>query len=333
MLYRILFIIFFSFLSSSCQQEPSYQHLSGFTMGTSYQITLKADKANSKHVHQLIETELNNVNQLMSTYINDSELSQFNQSTSLTCQPVSEQTFFVIKNAIEVSRITHGKFDATISPLISEWGFDKKQTNDVIPTEQIIQKLLKETGYQNITLGNQCVKKVHAGISINLSAIAKGYAVDKIAELLSTNNVENYLVEIGGETASKGVNPKSISWRLAIESPIEQQGQIQKIFSPLGLGVATSGDYRNYFEKDGVRYSHTIDPTNGKPITHKLVSVTVLHKQTMLADAYATAFMVMGKEQALKFAQYNKLAIYLLVKTDDGFSEYYSDSFKRHVLN
>ncbi len=332
MLNRILITLIAIAVIAACQSESSYLHLNGFTMGTTYQITLQSDKKLGANIQQQIDTELLKINQLMSTYIDDSELSLFNQSNSLDCQPISEQTYYVIQNAIEVSKKTQGKFDITVGPLISEWGFDKKQTNDVVPDQQTIQKLLQQIGYNKLHLGDGCVQKQHANISINLSAIAKGYGVDQIAQILQSNKVTNYLIEIGGETASTGINPKSIPWRLAIEAPVERQRQIQQIFSPLGLGVATSGDYRNYFEKDGIRFSHTLDPTTGRPIIHNLVSVTVLHSQTMLADAYATAFMVMGADQAMIFAEQNQLPVYLLVKNEKGFDAVYTSGFKKHLL-
>jgi len=329
---RIAFFITVVSFISACQQGSGYIHLNGFTMGTTYQITLQSDQQTAASIQQQIDTELLKINQLMSTYIDDSELSLFNRSNSLDCQKVSEETFYVIKNAVEVSEKTKGKFDVTIGPLISEWGFDKKRTNNVIPSEQTVQQLLQQIGYDKILLGDGCVQKQSPSLSINLSAIAKGYGVDHIASVLMAHNISNYLVEIGGETASKGVNPKSVLWRLAIEAPVEQKRQIQQVFTPLGLGVATSGDYRNYFEKDGVRFSHTIDPTSGKPITHNLVSVTVLHKQTMLADAYATAFMVMGAERAEAFAEQYDLPVYLLVKNEKGFDAVYTSAFKKHLL-
>ncbi len=330
-IYRLLVATLAVCLMAGCEKEDDYLHLSGFTMGTSYRITLKASQDNANHLHAKIEKKLNRINQLMSTYIDDSELSRFNQSTSLDCQPVSTETFYVIKNSLEVSRLTGGNFDVTVGPLISEWGFDKKQTNDVVPNKRKIKSLLQQIGFEKLSLGIACIKKENANISVNLSAIAKGYGVDQITELLRTNDIENYLVEIGGETASKGMNPDSKPWRLAIEAPVEKQSQIHKVFSPLGLGVATSGDYRNYFEKNEVRFSHTIDPTTGRPITHQLVSVTVLHQQTMLADAFATAFMVMGKEKTMLFAKQNKIPVYLLVKSNNGFEAMHTSEFERHL--
>ena len=332
MLFRIS-VAFIAILAiTACQQESGYIRINGFTMGTSYQVTLESDSNTAAKIQKQIDIELIKINQLMSTYIDDSELSLFNRSSSLDCQKVSEETYYVIQNAIEVSEKTQGKFDVTIGPLISEWGFDKKQTNDVVPGDATIQMLLQQIGYDKILLGNDCVQKLLPALSVNLSAIAKGYGVDHLASVLREHNISNYLVEIGGETASKGVNPKSTPWRLAIEAPVEQQRQIQQVFTPQGLGVATSGDYRNYFEKDGIRFSHTLDPTSGKPITHNLISVTVLHKQTMLADAYATAFMVMGAKQAIIFAEQNQLPVYLLIKKEKGFEAVYTSAFKKYLL-
>ncbi len=314
----------------SCERATDYVIINGFTMGTSYQVTLEDPKQQAAKIHQQIETELHLINQQMSTYIADSNLSLFNQSASTKCQKLPASVIQVIVNAEKVSAETHGKFDVTLSPLIEEWGFDKKQTNNIIPSEQIISDLLQTIGYDKLEIKNDCVSKALGSLSVNLSAIAKGYGVDRVAEIVSRNGIENYLVEIGGETASKGVNPSAKPWRLAVEAPMQQR-KIQQVFSPLGKGVATSGDYRNYFEKDGIRYSHTIDPTTGKPITHNLASITVLHPQTMLADAYATAFMVMGESLSLKFANQRNIPVYLIVKKEGGFETIANEAFKTHI--
>ncbi len=313
--------------------EKKYHQLIGFTMGTTYQITIESTQQEQIFLQQKIDTRLIEINQLMSTYIKNSELSLFNKNESLLCIPMSPENLFVIEQALAISEQTNGKFDVTLDPLIKEWGFDTKKTNDHIPSNKTISKLLKQVGYLKLHLKKSCIQKDLKSLSVNLSAIAKGYGVDQIANLISNQGIQNYLVEIGGETASKGKNPKLKNWRLAIEAPIEKTRQIQKVFEPNDLGVATSGNYRNYFEKNGVRYSHTIDPTTGRPITHNLASVTVLHSQTMLADAYATAFMVMGDEVSLAFAESKGLAIYLLVKTEEGFVERYSSKFLDHISN
>ncbi|MFT6732056.1 MAG: thiamine biosynthesis lipoprotein [Polaribacter sp.] len=335
-IFRSSLLITLLIIFSSCGEnnsdadETEYRQFIGFTMGTTYQITVESTQEKELYLKQKIDARLIEINQLMSTYIKSSELSLFNLNKLDSCIPMSAENLFVIREANRVSKQTNGKFDITLDLLIKEWGFDSKKTNNHIPEEATILKLLKKIGYSKLQIQNNCILKENKSLSVNLSAIAKGYGVDQIAKIISDTGVKNYLVEIGGETASKGVNSKSKSWRLAIEAPIEKTRQIQKIFEPHNLGVATSGNYRNFFEKDGKRYSHTIDPTTGKPITHNLASVTVLHQQTMLADAYATAFMVMGKESSLAFAEENNIALYLLIKSDEGFVERHSSEFVKH---
>ncbi|MGX5172806.1 FAD:protein FMN transferase [Aliikangiella sp. IMCC44653] len=325
--------IFILILISGCEQKSNYLKLNGSTMGTTYSITFKAPTSqfNKAKLHQKVEQELKLINQLMSTYIEDSELSLFNAALSTQCQPLSNQTLYVIESAIKVAQQTQGKFDVTLAPLIEIWGFDKKQTHNQVPAENVIQQLLGEIGFQKLSVGEGCVAKQNPSLSVNLSAIAKGYGVDRIAEIIEAEAIANYLVEIGGEVATKGKNPKGIDWRIAIESASSAKRSIQQVVSTKGLGVATSGDYRNYFEKDGKRYSHTLDPTSGYPITHNLASVTVLHPKTMLADAYATAMMVMGPQQALKFANEQQLAVFMLIKENGGFKEIYNEAFAQHL--
>lgn len=330
--FNLAILSLITLLLSSCQSQSDYIQISGLTMGTSYHITFEDTEQQANELQLKIDNALKTINQQMSTYIDDSELSLFNSSTSTECQLLSATTFYVIEKSIQVSQETNGQFDTTLSPLISEWGFDKKNTNDAIPSDIVIAELLDTIGYKKIRVGDGCIQKTHSALSINLSAIAKGFAVDHIAKLIASHSIKNYLVEIGGETASKGLSPSSREWVLAVEAPAQEQRKIQQRFSPNGLGVATSGDYRNYFEKDGVRFSHTIDPTTGKPITNELASVTVLHAETMLADAYATAFTVMGRKQTLEFANRNKIPVYLLVKTDNGFEAIFNDLFKSHML-
>jgi thiamine biosynthesis lipoprotein len=164
-----------------------------------------------------------------------------------------------------------------------------------------------------------------------LSSIAKGYGVDKVAEQLDQAGIVNYLVEVGGELRSKGRKPDGEGWLVGIESPAGGHNIAQRVISPGDTGIATSGDYRNYFEKNGVRYSHTINPTTGRPITHRLVSVTIIASNAMLADGLATALTVLGPEKGLELANENGIAAYLLVKEDLGFKEMYSEAFRPYL--
>jgi len=199
--------------------------------------------------------------------------------------------------------------------------------------EADIEEALAGIGFQHIRLRdtNTAILKLKPDIYIDLSGIAKGYGVDLMAEYLEQHNINNYMVEIGGEIRAKGVNIKNHAWRIGIERPLAKQRNVQRIIQLDNISMATSGDYRNYFEQDGIRYSHTIDPRNGRPITHKLVSVTVLHESTTRADALATGFLVMGKEAAYKLALAENLAVLFIEKTDDGFAETYTDAFTDYL--
>ncbi len=328
---RALILVSILFIFACDQQPNKYAQITGYTMGTSYQVTVEINDLDTNQLKTDIDSRLSTINQLMSTYIDNSELSLFNQSINTNCHRLSNETLYVIKNAIEVSTNTKGKFDVTLAPLIEIWGFDKKDTHNNIPEAALISQLLTQIGYQKIKVNERCISKENPNLTINLSAIAKGYAVDEIANLIRNKGAKNYLVEIGGEIANLGVNNKSQPWRLAIESASTDKRSIQKIISPNGLGVATSGNYRNYFEKDGRRFSHTIDPTTGYPITHQLASVTVLHKETMVADALATAMMVMGPTESLSYANNNNIPIFMLVKKDNDFIEVFSDAFGIYI--
>ena len=296
-------------------------------MGTTYNVKAE-DLGTAEALQKKIDHRLKEINQLMSTYIDDSELSIFNKTVSTECLPLSPDTIEVIQAAVNLSESTQGKFDVTLAPLIEMWGFDKKETNNAIPSQSEIDSQLAQIGYSKVNIQNNCVAKQNPNLSINLSAIAKGYGVDEIAEVVSSFGHQNYLVEIGGEIVVKGLNAKGKAWTVAIESASTANRSIQRLLALNDLSIATSGDYRNYFEKDGKRYSHTIDPTSGYPIEHNLASVTVLHKRNMMADAIATAMMVMGADESLSYAEQHQLPVFMLVKVGDKFEERYSSAFK-----
>ncbi|WP_196138794.1 FAD:protein FMN transferase [Aliikangiella sp. G2MR2-5] len=327
---RILTVLTFIFFLSACEQAPEYIHLQGYTMGTTYNVKAE-DRGDAEALQKRIDERLKEINQLMSTYIDDSELSLFNHNQSLDCLPLSKDTLTVIQAAVDISESTQGKFDVTLAPLIELWGFDKKETNNAIPSQQEITALLAKIGFSKIAIENGCIKKGDEQLSINLSAIAKGYGVDEIARIVAESGHKNFLVEIGGEIVVKGVNPKGKAWTVAIESASTADRSIQRLLSLKDISVATSGDYRNYFEKDGKRYSHTIDPTTGYPIEHNLASVTVLHKQNMMADAIATAMMVMGPKASLEYAEKHQLPVFILVKNGEQFEEKYSSAFEPYL--
>ncbi|MDX2493993.1 MAG: FAD:protein FMN transferase [Desulfuromusa sp.] len=310
--------------------------ISGTTMGTSYHIKLAptaTQKINLPSLKEQISSRLDDIDHKMSTYKKDSEVSRFNRHSSESWMPISAETLTVISAAQEISQLSSGAFDITIGKLVNLWGFGPTINLDAIPDANAIQTLLSKSGYHKLELRKTppAVRKNASAISIDLSAIAKGYAVDAIARLLMENQINNFLVEIGGEIITHGQKQLQQPWVIGIESPVAEQRSIRKRLYLEDVAMATSGDYRNYFEEQGVRYSHTIDPATGYPIKHQLASVTVIDKTCMRADALATAIMVMGPSKGLEFARQEQLAIFMLVKQGDQFIEKHSSAFKPYL--
>jgi len=302
----------------SDQASKAVIKFQGSTMGTRYHIVLvtaKDQHTDIDNIKKQVDALLLEINQQMSTYINDSEISLFNQYKNDDWFSVSNDFALVVANAQKFSKLSQGAFDITVAPLIDLWGFGAK-TQLTTPTDQQIHNALKNTGYQLLAVRTSppALRKLNPNLRIDLSAIAKGYAVDKISGLLSQNHYSNYLVEIGGEVKNHGLNQNNKSWRIGIEIPENDNFHVSKTLLSSNIGIATSGDYRNYFIKDGIRYSHTINPNDGKPIRHKLASVTVLHESTMTADAYATTLMVLGEVEGKKFAEDNKLRVNMTIR-------------------
>ncbi|EAR60598.1 Thiamine biosynthesis lipoprotein ApbE [Oceanospirillum sp. MED92] len=329
-LLATLFLVLF--LLSGCLAEPAkIQAYQGLTMGTTYTVKYVSSSEQDNFKSE-IDSALKAVNQSMSTYIADSELSLINQAQIGHEQALSTELNYVLQLAQKISQESNGAFDITVGPLVNMWGFGPDGRVVKAPTDNEIQSLYDHVGYAKVNLHDGRLIK-DTEIYLDLSAIAKGYGVDVIAELLEEKGIESYLVEIGGELRAKGLKPDGMEWRIAIETPTETfDRQIQKIIAVKDVGIATSGDYRNYFEENGVRFSHTIDPATGQPIKHKLASVTVLAQTCAEADAYATALMVMGAEDGYKFAQAHNIDAFFIVKNAQGFEEIMTPGFNNYLV-
>ncbi|PWW16141.1 MULTISPECIES: FAD:protein FMN transferase [Pseudidiomarina] len=316
----------------SCTHAPQQLAVSGKTMGTTYHISYVT--ANPQHspeqVKQRVDAVLEQINSQMSTYDPQSELSLFNSRQTTEPVVISRSLETVIRRALEIANETDGVLDVTVGPLVNLWGFGPLAKPERKPTEAELQAMLDEVGYQHVHVENHQLRKAKPEIYIDLSTIAKGYGVDRVAVLLEQMEITNYLVEIGGEMRTRGTKPGNQPWRIAIEKPVTSERSVQRVIEPGDAGIATSGDYRNYYEEDGVRYSHIIDPRTGYPIQHNLVSVTVVAPTSMDADAYATALTVMGPEQALAFAEQKGLAVLLISREAEGFKEESSTAFKQY---
>lgn len=332
-------ILILVFLLSGCAKQNGLEkypfNYSGPTMGTSFSIkaTHLPKGVRAREIEYLIKKRLAEINQHMSTYIKDSELSLINSSQSTGSQFISPELYTVISAAEEVSRLSGGAFDITVGPLVNLWGFGPEKIGYQAPADKDIHQALSQVGYDNIILTGRLVtlSKRLPGLSIDLSALAKGYAVDEVAKLLEEQGVTNYMVEIGGELYLKGSNLQGKNWRIAIEKPNTEKRELQKVLSITDIAMATSGDYRNFFEQDGQYFSHTIDPRTGYPVTHKLASVTVLSDTTMKADAWATALMVLGPDEGFNIAEQQELAVLFIIKTKQGFKERATTLFSEYT--
>ena len=305
-------------------------------MGTTY--TIKLNISETKIDRPTISTEiyhrLDEINSQMSTYMETSTLSVFNQSNTQDWKEIPPEFYAVIEEALRINKLSYGAFDITIGPVVNLWGFGPEAQLEIIPEESTIKETLDNVGSQKIHLREQpyAIRKDKPDLYIDLSAIAKGYAVDVITDYLDKLSINNYMVEIGGEIKTRGINPDNKIWQIGIEKPLNDQRSVQTIITLKNTAMATSGDYRNYFKENGNRYSHTIDPSTGKPITHKLASVTVLHPSTMTADAMATALLVLGPERGFELAVMENLAVMFIVRDKDNFIEIMTPQFQHTIV-
>jgi len=324
--FLLIVVLSIALLSGAgCKRGPLELAFSGITQGTTYSVKILADNSDRKAtLAQLIQARLDNIDKTLSTYRPDSEISRFNQHNQTTPFPVSKDFLEVVQLATNVSKAASGAFDITAAPLIDAWGFGSGEKNEQPPTENEIQEIRKRIGYNKIEIdpAASTLRKTQSDVVCNINAIAQGYTVDKIAEDLDAEGIANYMVEVGGEVRAKGQNIRGVPWQIGIEKPIATGRALAQIVALTDTSLSTSGDYRNYYEKDGVRFSHTIDPQTGRPITHTLASISVIHPQCSLADAFATAIMVLGPEKGYDFAQKQKLpALFIIHTGDDKFTE------------
>lgn len=325
-----LVLVGLAFFISACSKQDEVISLAGSTMGTTYHIKVVPNE--QMPTAQLLQAEidlaLEQVNNQMSTYRPNSELSRFNQLPLEQSVEVSPDTVKVVKEGMRLYHVTDKALDITLGPLVNLWGFGPDKRPTKVPTQAEIDAAKAKTGISELSIEGNRLSKHNAHLYVDLSSIAKGFGVDKVATILDKYHATGYLVEIGGELSIKGTKGDGSSWRVAIEKPTDEGMAVQQVIEPGTMAMATSGDYRNYYEEEGQRFTHIIDPRTGLPINHKLASVTVLHKECMTADGFATAMMVLGAEASLELAKKEHLAIMLIEKQGEGFKVYYSDAFK-----
>jgi thiamine biosynthesis lipoprotein len=328
----LLGMMFLVYLYRKQAQAPKEMYVQGTTMGTTpYNIKYLDDQ--NRDFKEDIDKVLKAFNQSLSTYIPESEISKFNKGESLTYE--SRYFYPVLDRSKTVFERTQGAFDPTVMPLVRAWGFGPGKTPQEM-TQAKIDSLLQLVGFQNISYDEKTVRKLKNNVQLDFSAIAGGYASDLVAELLLQKGINNFMVEIGGEVVCRGTNSKGDIWSIGIENPIvaEDGGkEISSIIKMENKALATSGNYRNFYIKDGKKYAHTLDPKTGYPVQHSLLSSTVIAQDCMDADAYATAFMVMGVEKSIEFLKQNTDIQALLIYDEGGTMKIFmTEELKKYVV-
>ncbi|RLA65583.1 MAG: FAD:protein FMN transferase ApbE [Epsilonproteobacteria bacterium] len=328
---QLIFIISILF---GCSKKEELTTLFGSTMGSTYSVKYYADRgAPSKIlISQEIEQALKKINDSMSTYLSYSEISKINLTRGGDWIKISPELHFVLKNAKEISIKSDGYFDITLGPLINLWGFGPSGKRKE-PSIEEIEKQMAKVGHHLLVIDPNTprIRKLREGIQLDLSSIAKGFGVDQLSEVLKTNGITSFLVEIGGEIKVSGAKPNGQKWSIGVESPDFLTRKIRKVFNLTNKAIATSGDYRNFFKGEKRMYSHTFDFKTGKPVAHNLASVTVVDSDScMKADAYATTLMAMG-DKAFEFAEKNNLAAFFIYRGKETFIEKPTTEFKNMV--
>jgi thiamine biosynthesis lipoprotein len=321
----------------SPEAERNYTEFGGLTMGSSYSVKLElhAGMPDRAAIRNGIDAVFSRVDNDMSTYKEESELSLINRMSTTQPISVSDDLFSILDLAQDISRETNGSFDITVGPLVNLWGFGPIDRAPASPTPAAIESARARSGYRLLQLDGHArtIRKTRPDLYLDLSGIASGFGVDRVAAYLDSLSVSNYLVEASGEIMARGVNAEGKPWRIGIEKPVADRRQVQCIIQLDNMGMATSGDYRNYFEIDGRRYSHLIDPATGRPVAHALVSVSVLDPSAARADALATGLLVMGPEQGYEHARDRGISAMFIIRAGDGFTEKYSGNFQAVLVD
>ncbi len=322
-----------SLLLVGCQSSDELLKISGSTMGTTYHISYVPFHPSSKEEQLAVKKEidkiLRHVNHLMSTYQQDSEISQFNRLHSTKPFKVSPEFARVTDLAQSIAQLSGGAFDITVGPAVNLWGFGPRHRKE-IPSEEQLKSLRNVVGFKNVVvnLPQSTLQKKVPGVIIDLSAIAKGYGVDAVAAYLKSIQAKAYIVEIGGEVVTYG-KKFGQKWKLGITRPTDYGGGVEKIVYLSGEAMATSGDYRNFFLYDGKRFSHTIDPRTLRPVTHQLASVSVVSDRgCAYADAMATTLSVLGPRVGLEFAKRHHIAAFFIYRQGERFVEAFTPEMK-----
>ena len=328
--FQPVIAVAFAAALTGCLHSEKVEEFGGPTMGSTYSVKYVTGEgvADARTLKAETEAILAEVDRQMSTYRDDSLIAAFNRAPARSCMAIPAGMLEVVRTGLQLAQDSGGAFDPTLEPLLNLWGFGPQARVERVPTAEQLAEARRRSGYRHLRInGQQLCKDVD--LQLDLNSIAAGYTVDKIVSRLAELGVGSYLVDVTGELKAAGTKPDGQSWRIAIEAPRDDQRVAQRILQLDGYGISTSGDYRNYFEEDGVRYSHTLDPQTGAPITHRLAAVTVADPSTLRADGLSTLLMVLGPERGVAYAEQAGIAAFFVTREGEGFVTRGSTAFKQ----
>lgn len=328
----LLVVLLMAGCSENDRPLESPVRFEGNIFGSFYQVTIRdpLTLGQSQALEEGFLAELESVDQAMSTYRDDAELIAFNEAPLDEWQPLSNELIEVLAISQSVAEASHGAFDITIGDVVNLWSFGPGARPETVPSDEALAEQLAKVGFDAVEIDTQAMQARRTrDVFVDLSGVAKGHATDRVAAFLDQQGIEHYLVNLGGDLIAKGQRDteEQTPWRIGIEVPEDGQQRAQHIIPLENMSVATSGDYRNYFEVDGERFSHTIDPRTGQPVAHRLVSVSVFHPSNAWADAWATALMVVGEDEAMQIAVDNNLKVLLLIRNGEAWQSLASLEF------
>jgi thiamine biosynthesis lipoprotein len=315
---------------SGCGNGDSLERFDGPTMGSSYSIQYvrHAGLPAPAEVRVQVEKILSDVDRQMSTYRSDSDIERFNNLPANHCQTMPAPILELVRVGERLSLQSDGSYDLTVEPLLNLWGFGPQAREEKVPSAEALAEVQQRVGHNHLRIeGDQLCKD--AAVEVDFNSIAAGYAVDTIAARLEALGIHDYLAEATGELKAVGKKLDGSPWRIALEEPRDDQQVAERIIAVDGYGVSTSGDYRNYFEQGGRRFSHTFDARTGTPVLHTLASVTVIHPSALMADGLSTLLLILGPERGWDYAQTHDIAAFFVIRADTGFVTRTNQAFER----
>ncbi|MES1926870.1 FAD:protein FMN transferase [Salinisphaera sp. T31B1] len=332
---RLLILWVCAIALAGCSPRDEPIRVSGPAQGTTFNVTVMSpDGVDQASVASAVQRVIDTVDDQMSTWRDDSEISRFNRAPAGEWVPVSGDLAKITRQALALGRQTNGAFDVTLGPILKVWGFGAgADVPSKLPTTETLNAAREKTGIGQIDVRMEppALRKKVDGITLDLAGLAQGYTVDRIADALRQLGAEHFLAELGGELYAQGTKESDKPWRIGVEKPEAGVRTIERVVGLADAGMTTSGDYRDYFELDGHRFSHTIDPRTGRPVAHDLRAVTVIAQDAMTADAMATALLVMGPEAGLRYANANGIAALFVRGNDDAYTESNSKAFEPYL--